>query len=330
MSKSKATLALNLVAFVDVLGFTERVLSIKSAKSLEALDNDVRAVQRHFDVNPDDPRIRESQEITEKQVLAFSDCIVLRASLNSDLITTQGSFDTLMGEVFSLAASQGACIADGIFVRGALDFGFWSHTDNRLISPALARAYKLEREAVVPVIRLSDSAIKFFRAHSHRYFYAKDADPFDSSFLSYSDTVTGQQFWFIDYMNLVINNLDWRVSRKTHDEYFATEPDERGQVIDRGYQENLRRWLNMHHDAILTGYKKSKDARVQLKYRWLAKYHNRTVDQYKPELGALRFTASQIATLGRRYQIDTPPKRRNTKARILAMLKEQERLAAQR
>lgn len=316
----------SLVAFVDILGFTERVLRIETATELKALDKNIRAVQRHFEVGTIDPSTRESHQISRKEVLAFSDCIVLSTSLDSDLARSEGTFDALMSEILSLALSQASCLGDGVFVRGAVDLGFWHSARNRLISPALARAYRLEGDAVVPVIRLSEGAMKFFRSHTHRYFYSQDYDPVPSSFLIYKDMLTGQSFWFIDYMNVTINNLDWRPTPETHRQYMAAPPEKRSEIMNQGYQANVRRWLKFHRDTVLRSYQRAENSHVKLKYRWLAKYHNTIAGQYKFESRTVCIAARDIAPLGDRYRIDRLPRHRASKSKMLAMLKEQQRL----
>src|ERR1051325_2414695 len=98
----------SLVAFIDVLGFTERVLRVRTEAELKSLEKDMEAVQDHFAVDTDDEITQESHEVSNKEVLAFSDCIVLSTSLDSELAQLQGTFDVLMSEVASLALSQTA------------------------------------------------------------------------------------------------------------------------------------------------------------------------------------------------------------------------------
>jgi hypothetical protein len=318
----------SLVAFVDVLGFTDRVLSIRTQAELDALDKDIERVQHHFAVDTDDEVTLESHEISKKEILAFSDCIVLSTSLHSDLAESQGTFDTLMSEIGSLAISQVSCIDEGIFLRGAVELGPWHRTNNRLISPAMARAYYLERRAVVPVIRLSEDVTKFFQWHTHRYFYSDDYDPVPSSFLIYKDALAGDSFWFIDYMNLCINNIDWCDSRARREEYLATPPEERGKVMDAGYENNVRRFLAAHRDRIVAGYKKAKVPGVKLKYRWLANYHNMIVKQYQGSLAATRVLGKDVPPPSQRYRIEKLPRRpKPDRERLLDIRREQDKLA---
>jgi len=318
----------SLVAFVDVLGFTERVIAIRTQAQLDAIDKDIEVVQGHFAADTDDATTLESHEISKKEVLAFSDCIVLSTSLQSELARREGTFDMLMGEILSLALSQASCINDGVFVRGALEIGPWHRAKNRLVSPALAGAYQLERQAVVPVIRLSDDVTRFFRWHTHRYFYSDDYDPVPSSFLIYKDSGTGLSFWFIDYMNIYINNLDWRDNQNRHREYMAAAPNDRGDIMDVGYHNNVRRWLALHRDRIVVGYKEAKDIRVKFKYRWLARYHNTIVHQYKPSLHVTRVLAREVPMPTDRFRIQHLPRRpKPTGDRLLDARREQGKLA---
>lgn len=191
----------------------------------------------------------------------------------------------------------------------------------------MARAYHLERKAIVPVIRLSEDVMKFFRWHTHRYFYSDDYDPVSSSFLLYKDTLTGESFWFIDYMNLCIANLDWRDSPARHKEYLSTSPEERGRVIDAGYQNNVRRWLEAHRERIVAGHKKAKDRSIVFKYRWLAKYHNMIVKQYKDSFATTRVLVKNVPVLSQRFIIKYLPRRpKPNRERLLEIRREQYKL----
>jgi len=43
----------------------------------------------------------------------------------SELAIYEGEYDVLMSEVVPLAYAQGRCAANGIFLRGGVDHGFW-------------------------------------------------------------------------------------------------------------------------------------------------------------------------------------------------------------
>jgi hypothetical protein len=90
-----------LFAFVDLLGFSARVESIHTEKDLRALDDDVVFVQERFEHKSSEEYVRKSHKIAGKNILAFSDCLVLSVPLRSKLTALQGTFDVLMSATHS-------------------------------------------------------------------------------------------------------------------------------------------------------------------------------------------------------------------------------------
>jgi hypothetical protein len=300
--KSKADL--RLVAFIDVLGFGNRVKRAKSPVELDSIDRDLSIVQREFQASKVDPDVREVHKYLGKSVRAFSDCVVVSVPLNSELTEISGSFDTLMSEVSNLAFAQARCAARGIFLRGGVEIGYWQERSGRLVSSALARAYDLERRERMPILGLADLPNKFFGRHRERNFYSPDSDPFTRTFLRYRDLKSGETFVFLDYLRIVINEIGSEFTREELQGIRKADPLEREAMAEASRDSNVRRYMGLHQTAIMKAYAQTQDHHVRLKYRWLAKYHNETVGRFRgADFSTLLIPARSIRPLSSRFTI---------------------------
>jgi hypothetical protein len=116
----KRKISHSMVAFVDLLGFSERVKGLETLDDLADVQAKVRNVQAWFGRNPKDKFEREEANVLSKSVLAFSDCVVIAVSSHSELAKMQGGFDIFMGELSSFAYAQATCVVNGIFIRGGV------------------------------------------------------------------------------------------------------------------------------------------------------------------------------------------------------------------
>jgi hypothetical protein len=107
-----------LVAFIDLLGFSERVLAVRSIDELGRLVDSIRGVRDHFDYQPSDPMTRETQRLSKTEVLAFSDCVVVSIGLKSPVTEAQGEFDTWGSDLLIMAHVQAVSVVSGHFLRG--------------------------------------------------------------------------------------------------------------------------------------------------------------------------------------------------------------------
>jgi hypothetical protein len=124
------------------------------------------------------------------------------------LTSIQGTFDILMSELTSSALSQGTCVLEGIFLRGGIDIGFWYRRNDSLISPALVRAYKLERDACVPMIAITPDLRKYLANNPERRFYRQDLDPIPKTLKQYRKVAERQSSLVHDNFTIFMSSSD--------------------------------------------------------------------------------------------------------------------------
>jgi ketosteroid isomerase-like protein len=267
-------------AFVDILGFADTTLAVESADDLISLEKKVRVVQDAFEYNSKDEHVRENHSLYRKSVLAFSDCVVINLPLRSAITETQGTFDPIMSELVSLAWAQCTCVFDGIFLRGGISFGWWYRSGARLVSSSLVHAYRREQATGMPVLALTPELFDYLSRHKHRSFYAEDVDPIRATFEAFIHPVSKEKIYFLDYLTIWLGSVDWATSRKDYEEYLATIPELRQEIMDRGYERNVKKSLIFHKEAVERALEVATKDSVREKYQWLAGYHNRIAKRY--------------------------------------------------
>jgi hypothetical protein len=281
--------ALALTAFLDVLGFGDRVLKARNSSDVRAIVKDVRKIQSEFEFRPRDEPTKVAHSNYKKTVLAFSDSIVVNVPLVSTMTKLEGTFDPLMSELSAMALAQGRCAAVGLFLRGGVDLGWWYRRGDTLVSQSMVRAYRAENRANVPVIALTSELYRFLSRHDDRDHYGPEAAPLRQIIRRYRETVAGQPvtFWFLDYVAICAESVGWITSRAQHREYLAATPNDRKQIMEDGYKANLDAWFTCHARTIERAHKGSRSASVKGKYEWLADYHNKIVPRFTSSPGCL-------------------------------------------
>lgn len=255
----------------------------KLIRTVAGIIADIEAIQKAFEFKSKDKYVKEAQMSSKTTVLAFSDCVVVNVALQSKLAKIQGTFDTVMGDLAGMALAQGQCVASGFFLRGGVDIGWWYRKGTVLASESLAGAYKAEGDAIVPVIRLTDSLYKWVSTHPDLKYYSKTIEPPLNILRQFNGIGRCSQpvsFWYIDYLSIVVESLGWETSAAQRERCMAAPPDKRDAIREKGYQTNIRRWLKHHARMISEAQARAKTTGVKAKYGWLAKYHNETAVKY--------------------------------------------------
>jgi len=287
---SRAHLSGGITAFLDILGFSERILTAKTDKDVEGIIADIESIQRAFEFKSKDRYVKEAQMGSRKTVLAFSDSVVVNLALESRLTKLQGTFDPVMSELSGMALAQGQCVGSGLFLRGGIDIGWWYRKSTVLASESLVRAYRAEGKAIVPVIRLTDELYKFVSTHPHRKFYSGDIEPVRTLLREYKGVRpdgSPLSFWYLDYLSVVLQSVDWVTSAAQRQNCLTAPRGKRDRIREMGYRANIRNWLRHHARMIKQAHARAKDAHVKAKYEWLADYHNEIAPKYTPSPLAL-------------------------------------------
>lgn len=259
-------------AFIDILGFSEKISRASSIEDIKKIEKVIGFVQRQFEHSPMDSLTIEDHKLYSKQVLAFSDCIVVNLPYVSEITKLDGTYDPILSELCRLAYAQGACVLSGVFLRGGVDIGWWYQQGSTLISSGLNKAYKLERKVRYPVLALTDDLYNFFCKHPHNKFYSKGSNPLKSELRRYKRGKV--EFVHIDYIRICLSGIGWQRSRAQLAKYKRANPEERDKIVEKGYRDNTDAWLKKHSSQIRKAFNACRTEKVRGKYRWLARYHN--------------------------------------------------------
>lgn len=271
-------LSVGITGFIDILGFSERVLKAETVEDISSIQSDIKKIQNEFDFETKDELTLKVQEQNRATVLAFSDCIVINIPLQSESTKYSGTFDPLMSELAGFAYAQGACVQNSLFIRGGLELGWWFQDGSTLISQSMVGAVKREESANVPVIALCDEIYNYFSDHKHRKYYSEDYDPIKSMFREYK--TENDHFFYIDYISICVEALGWHRSIEQMNKYRNSTPDEKDEIMSSGYRENVDQWLCNHARNIEKAAKQAPNEKVKSKYEWLASYHNDVAQGY--------------------------------------------------
>lgn len=272
-------LSYSMVAFVDLLGFSDKVRMLETTEELEALEEQVRRVQEWFQHRPQEAFLKQEHKYASKTVLAFSDCVVVSIPLHSELAQSQGDFDVLMSELSNLAMAQGRCVVNGIFVRGAADLGMWYRRKDTLISSAMVNAYHLEHAACVPMIALTDDLYEHLSKHKHRDFYSEDVDPL--RFIKrFDDLPNGTSQWLVDYLPMCLESVDGNLTPQERVEDRNASPERKDELRNKAFLRDIETWARWHADEIKKAFAAAGPPSVKAKYIWLADYHDKTVSEF--------------------------------------------------
>ncbi|HIC8799979.1 hypothetical protein [Aeromonas veronii] len=271
-------LSVGITGFIDILGFGDKVKNAQTIEDVELIRASVEKIQNEFDFETKDELIAEVQKLNSTTVLAFSDCVVVNIPLESESTKYSGSFDPVMSELASFAYAQGNCVQDSLFIRGGLELGWWYQSGHTLISQSMVGAVKREESACVPVIALCEELYKYFADHAHRGLYSEDYDPVKGMFRKY--TSKNDEFFYIDYISICVEALDWHRSREQMAAYRKASPDEKHEIMASGYQQNVDIWLAKHARNIEAAANSAPNEKVKDKYLWLANYHNDVAKNY--------------------------------------------------
>lgn len=270
MSKS---VSYGIVTFIDFLGFSNQV---ETAKSLAGIKEIIKQVQSLRDEFKED---HELLKLAKKEVIAFTDCVIISVAGESKLSYLQGTYDTWLSELSLLAYSQFSSVLEtNIFIRGGMSDGWWYHEDNVIVSPAQVEAYRLEKdEAKYPIIVLSDHLAEYFTDPDNYKSYSDNP----TEVLLLKDEDKERNGWFINYLGYGVEELGWMGNKDIEEKHRRCHDDDKKRHLrTEGWKLNAKKVFERHKEVILNAYRSLLKEDVRQKYVWLAKYHNDIVERY--------------------------------------------------
>lgn len=270
-------ISVGITAFIDILGFGDRVVKADSFQDIESVEESVQIVRNAFDYAAKDPLMLESQKTSGIAILAFSDSVIVNVPLQSESTKYGGTFDPIMSEIHGFAYAQGICVQKSLFIRGGVDIGWWYQNGSILISQSLTQAYRAEGKAKYPVIALTDDLVKYFSEHNDRNFYSKRFDPLSTSLRKLS--LDSKEIYFIDYLTICLDSLNGVLSPKQRERYLASPDEKKQSIIDDAYRTSIEGWLISHARNIKAAHAIA-TPKDKEKYEWLAEYHDEIARKY--------------------------------------------------
>ena len=234
---NKNDITFGVTAFIDILGFSEKVLAAEDTADVVEIHEKIEFIQSAFEFESNEEWIQESKKLLGSTVLAFSDCVISHTPLVSNATKYEGSFDPIMSELTSMAYAQGQCCQNSLFIRGGVDLDWWYQSGSKLISKSMINAYNFESKASVPVIALTPKTYEYFETHKHREFYADYVDPVKGVFRKYSED--GLEFMYIDYIGLCCDSVGWDRTPEEVDKVNSASGEERENLRNEGYKGNV-------------------------------------------------------------------------------------------
>lgn len=274
-----------LVAFVDILGFGNKVLAVRTNDELLKIHKTVRLVHDTFGKILKDQHEVYERDVSMRKIISLSDSLIIASALNSPISKIMGTYDNWCDEVHNIGMNQAICAANGIFLRGGLSKGQFYFSDDILLSQAQVNAYKIEsKTAKYPVICLDESAYKFFISHRDNLNYDDEINPTKRLFMEYSPEDSERRFC-IDYIRIGIGAAYDEFTWTDKEEWHESPPELRDIVRENIAVRNSKKFI-MHHKMALENELRvnvdNQEPSVLEKYTWLRNYHNEAVKECFP------------------------------------------------
>ena len=226
----------SIVAYLDLLGFSEQIRASHVAGESDALLQRFAAVIREWYRSLRGDRISKDADRRDWDLKAFTDNVVLGHPTRSD-------GESELGHIMSdVALLQIGLAHEGFFVRGGIAVGDLYMDEDIVFGVGLLEAHQAEQSAVTPRVVLSESAVQLVKQHLE-YYASVESAPHNDDLLFDEDNRL-----FVNYLS-----CSW----PQH-----TEPP-------------LFDWLTKHRDIVASELQRHRaEPRVWAKYSWVARYHN--------------------------------------------------------
>ena len=239
-----------IVAFIDILGFSDIVndtIDKKNGEDIENKINDVvsayRVIHDILDLNEKSDKL-SSRSNQSKKVAIFSDSIVISFKFEepSEVFFTLMELKWLIMQLLS----------NGWLCRGAVSLGKLNHTDEYVFGPALIEAYLLESKAALyPRIILDRTVIDAGSLHSA----VRHTRKMEAEYVEDLLELDSDGMYYIDYFSKAETELD----DPMYD--FPKYINNLGEIIRKGLM------ASSHHSKV----------GLRIKYSWMRERYNRMV-----------------------------------------------------
>ncbi len=260
-----------LVAFIDLLGFSEKVTAAGLNRvKLRWIERAVVSVQDCFASQPKNSVLKDLGLSFDREVLAFSDCLVRFQPMTWPIVTGNRTIAVLAEELRFIALAQAKCVLNGYFLRGGVDLGFWYRRGNTLISPAMVDAYRCERVAQNPVVALSENVTFILLTLPPRLRRCEEVQPI-RQLLRQFRRQNGSPVTYLDYIGIALREIQLSTQRsnfaRRYDFEKPAEASPNEVLMER------RAWLSKHGKRIQEGQAGASRGEDRRKYEFLSVYH---------------------------------------------------------
>lgn len=286
-----------IVAFIDLLGFKSKLNAVDSDESLRSLYENVKKVHEHFEKAPSDRSAQESQVLRGKTVLSLSDALVVSVDCESDYVGHMGLVDALASELHDLCFAQACCVTQGIFLRGGVSFGYFAIENDVLLSNAMAAAYELENQVVLPVIAIDQELFDAYCNLEGQEYYEEGTEPKNVLFKKTTNPNTGTPIIYLDYLSVAVGmSSEWYIDADRQEYIQETDSDRRHRLLSSSYKKSDERTIQWHKSAIEKELAKNHTSNVAKKYLWCRDYHNTFVKDYDYDKSLIISDQSEVMT----------------------------------
>jgi hypothetical protein len=155
----KITFEERAVAFIDVLGFKSVVdHATQDTKKLEELEKLIELLSTAIPSLDSVVDANISKKLIPRHIY-ISDSIILSAPLTTEKIPRYNGLSIIVMRVIQLTHML---LSNGYLIRGGISVGNVWHTESNIVGCAYQEAYSIERQVIVPCVKLSDAATNYW------------------------------------------------------------------------------------------------------------------------------------------------------------------------
>lgn len=206
----KYPLKKSFVAFLDILGFSERFPKEKDS-CIELISTFAKHNGTYFDNKSTDKRK------TRVSALAFSDNIAISIPVEINSNSHADEFYVpLMSFLHAISFFSYEALKKGFFIRGAIAYGETHHTSSVIAGESYIEAVKQEKIAHYPRIILAPSATTSMEQLYQQHFYGWSHDKIRNNLYVLNDNIDNTTYfdWLNFLKNYPENNLEENIQHE--------------------------------------------------------------------------------------------------------------------